>query len=147
MRSSNHRRLSTCLVVVGSVVLVACAVSPAGMRSGPRAERTQTAPDKMRTNSTRITNAYDIVHTLRPWMLMTRDETPLKGHGISSPGGSRALRVYVDDISIGGIDALRTVPGDAVVFIQWLSAIDATTRYGRGHMGGVIAVTTGASRR
>jgi hypothetical protein len=55
--------------------------------------------------------------------------------------------VYVDEISMGGVDVLRTIPKQAVARIQWLSAVDATTRYAGGHMGGVIAVTTGASRR
>jgi hypothetical protein len=79
-------------------------------------------------------------------MLVVRDRWRLVGAGAATPNDLRGIRVYVDDVNVGGVETLRNVPRDAVVLVQWLSAIDATTRYGTGHLSGVIAVTTGARR-
>jgi hypothetical protein len=97
--------------------------------------------------SLRVSNAYDIVHLLRPWMLTVRDRSRLLAPTAASPNDSRGIRVYVDDVSIGSVEVLRSVPSEVVVLVQWLSAIDATTRYGGGHLGSVIAVTTRAPRQ
>ena len=133
-------------MTLGALVILACGVSPVAMRSGRSPERTQIAFAELEPVSRRVTNPYDIVRTFRPWMLIVRDRSRLLAGGPSTPNDSRGIRVYVDDMSVGGTEVVRTIPRDGVAFIQWLSATDATTRYGGGHTGGVITVTTGARR-
>jgi outer membrane cobalamin receptor len=57
--------------------------------------------------------------------------------------GAEALpRVYVDNVSYGGIDALSNVQVSQIKEIRFVNARDATTQWGTGHMGGVILVIT-----
>jgi hypothetical protein len=48
----------------------------------------------------------------------------------------------VDGIRFGTAESLQRVRVIEVEFVRYLNARDATTRYGTGHAGGVIAVTT-----
>jgi hypothetical protein len=50
--------------------------------------------------------------------------------------------VYLNNLRLGTPDQLSTMPADGVTEVRWLSAIDATTRYGTGHAGGAILVFT-----
>jgi hypothetical protein len=47
-------------------------------------------------------------------------------------------RVFVDDRDFGTLESLRDFHLDSVLEIIYLSAGDATTRYGTGYPGGVI---------
>ena len=51
-------------------------------------------------------------------------------------------RVYLDDLFYGEIESLYNIPSNSIERIEYLGSLDATTRYGTGHMGGVIRVTT-----
>ncbi len=83
-------------------------------------------------------NALQIIQKLRPQMLRSR--------GMLSPGdaGSRATlpKVYVDNVAYGGIESLSNLNSSQIRQIQYVNANDATTRWGTGHVGGVILVTT-----
>ena len=50
--------------------------------------------------------------------------------------------IYVDGMWRGDLDELHTIAVEDVETIQFISAIDATTRYGTGHASGVIFLTT-----
>ena len=137
---------TTCLTTLLALSLGACAVSRISTGSVSASNRFQISPTDMTPISLRVSNAYDIVRLLRPWMLTVRDRSRLLVTSAASPNDANGIRVYVDDISLGGIDVLRDVPSNLVVLVEWVSAIDATTRYGGGHLGGVIAVTTRVPR-
>jgi hypothetical protein len=83
-------------------------------------------------------NALQIVQKLRPQML--------QGRGVSSPtdvnGETSRPKVYVDNVSYGDLGSLSNVIATQVLEIRYLNSRDATTRWGTGHMGGVILVTT-----
>ena len=49
--------------------------------------------------------------------------------------------VYVNDVRMGGPEALQNVGAEAVVAIRYLDAAQAA-RYGTGHQHGAILVTT-----
>jgi hypothetical protein len=70
----------------------------------------------------------------------------LRGRGPTSPTGVGAgemlPRVYVDDVSYGNINSLSNLNTNQIREIRFLSAQNATTRWGTGHMAGVILVTT-----
>jgi hypothetical protein len=85
------------------------------------------------------TNALQIVEQLRPQMLRSRGSSSL------TPGATSddALpRVYVDDISYGNVNSLSNLNSVSIREIRFIKAGDATTRWGTGHTGGVILVTT-----
>jgi hypothetical protein len=83
-------------------------------------------------------NALQVVQKLRPQML--------HGRGRFSPADSSEAstlpRVVVDDVAYGPIQNLANLNAIAVREIRFISAADATTRWGTGYPGGVILVTT-----
>jgi hypothetical protein len=83
-------------------------------------------------------NALQVVQKLRPQMLTTRGRfSPAD----SSDAGARP-RVVVDGVAIGQVENLVNVNAISVMEIRYISATDATTRFGTGYVGGVILVTT-----
>ena len=84
-----------------------------------------------------LINAYDLVSRLRPSMLRMRNQTA--GDASGSIMGPVA---YIDDIRLGDPELLRTVMRATVREIRYISATDATTRWGTGHSNGVVQVFT-----
>ena len=83
-------------------------------------------------------NALQIVQKLRPQMLATRGRfSPAD----SSDAGTRP-RVVVDGVGYGSIESLANVNAISVMEIRYISATDATTRFGTGYVGGAILITT-----
>ena len=89
-------------------------------------------------------NAYDLVKTLRPqWFRARGISTGMpdpSGGTVSDPGGG--IQVYVDGTRVGGLEELENIGTERVQEMRYLSANDATTRYGTGHTQGAIEVTT-----
>ena len=81
-------------------------------------------------------NVWDYIATARPHMLRDR--------GVGSFRDTAPVRaiVYLDDSMLGDIQVLKTMSLSSVKQIQYMSGADATTRYGMGHSGGVILLTT-----
>lgn len=74
-------------------------------------------------------NALEVVQNLRPAMMRPR------------PGGGPVM-LYLDDVKMMDLNGLSTVPSGRIREIRYISAQDATTRWGTGHASGVILVTT-----
>lgn len=87
--------------------------------------------------ASRDANAFDLIQRLRPNFLTYRGETSLS-KGRSSPYPT----VYLDGQEYGPIGSLRNIPASQISSIRLLRSWEATTRYGTGNMGGVIAITT-----
>ena len=66
----------------------------------------------------------------------------LEKRGTDSFYSSSEIRVYLDGNSLGGLDALSTIPLMSVVYIRHYDAVTATARWGLGHSQGVIFVST-----
>lgn len=79
--------------------------------------------------------AFDAVERLRPAFLR-RGRVNVQEDTKSFP------IVYLDDMKLGGIDELRRIRASQVARIEYLSAADATFRFGTGHTGGALLVTT-----
>lgn len=86
--------------------------------------------------ATQASDAYEVTRLLRPGWLAGRGPLSLR------PDVSPFPAVYVDDQRMGGLEWLRTIPAESVTEIRFVSAADATTRWGRGNAAGVILVTT-----
>ena len=81
--------------------------------------------------------AYEVIQKLRANFLSYRGETSLDRNK-SQPYPT----VYVDGQEYGPISSLRNIPASQVATIRLYRAWEATTKFGTGNMGGVIAITT-----
>lgn len=87
--------------------------------------------------------AYTMVQALRPQWLRSRGMAISAGQLNDEVVGGRILPVvYLDGTQWGDVRALDAIDSDSLERIEFMSAIDATTRYGTGHSGGVIHVRT-----
>lgn len=85
-------------------------------------------------------NAYDLVRALRPNWLSRRG-----AHSITQPQGD--VMVYYGSSRIGGTEALGTIDLQAIEYIEFLSASNATQRYGTNHTHGAIQITPRGTTR
>jgi len=83
-----------------------------------------------------VSTAYDIIKKLRGNWFSYRGKTSLIGTSNADP------TVYVDDQAYGPINSLRSIPASQVTQMRIYRSWEATTKYGTGNMGGVIAVAT-----
>jgi hypothetical protein len=81
--------------------------------------------------------AYEAIQRLRPNFLSYRGETSLDRNK-SQPYPT----VYVDGQEYGPLTSLRNIPASQVATIRLYRSWEATTKFGTGNMGGVIAITT-----
>ena len=88
--------------------------------------------------ASRAENAYDAVKLLRGNFLSYRGKTSLSRDSTSSS----LPTVYLDDQVFGPILTLRSIPAGQIFAIRLYRSWEATTKYGAGNMGGVIAVET-----
>jgi hypothetical protein len=114
----------------GLMVLVTGCASASGRSAGTS---DVIGPDEL--NTVRVATAYEVVERLRPVFLRGRGQTSLTGDPVYPI-------VYVDGMRQGGPEALRRVPSQDVGQIRYITARDATTRWGTGHAAGAIEVTT-----
>jgi hypothetical protein len=83
-------------------------------------------------------NLFEAVELLRPqWLRMRSDQS------VNRDGG---ILVYMDEIRLGNLDALRTVSPTDVQEMRRFNATAASQRWGPGHSEGVIQITTRALR-
>jgi hypothetical protein len=121
------------------LVLVSAGCGSAGLRQRYDAPAAKVG-DRLTASeiaSTRAITAYDAVVRLRPRYLQPRGFTSVQ------PFETAPVTVYLDGARWDGAEVLRTVRASDVVEIEHLSATAATTRYGLGHLGGVLVVKTG----
>ena len=117
------------------LLLLACAGQPRG--PAPRERNVITAEELMATH---VTSLYQAIQQIRPTFLHDR--------GYMSVYDARAQvpMVYVDNILMGDVDFLQSINTTEVAEVRKLSAEEATTRWGTGHIGGAIVVTTHSAR-
>ena len=84
-----------------------------------------------------VGSAYEVVRNLRPLWLAGR----------GSSGTLSQVRVYIDNAHAGGPDELKRLPAAQVAELTYLSAREATLRFGEGHGAGAILVRTGVAAR
>jgi hypothetical protein len=85
---------------------------------------------------TSATDAYEAVQRLRPEFLRGRGPTSVRDPNPTLPV------VFLDNTRLGGLQQLRNIPVQIIETIEYLSASDATTRWGTGYTGGAIEVRT-----
>ena len=87
--------------------------------------------------ASRAPTAFEVIQKLRANFLSYRGETSFDRQK-SQPYPT----VYVDGQEYGPIGTLRNIPASQVATIRLYRSWEATTKFGTGNMGGVIAITT-----
>lgn len=127
-------------LIRGASLLLLLALA-AACGSSPRLE---TGDMPRRSDSSRLTReevvasntstAFDAIRMLRPNWLRKR--------GAMSVTQPTEIKVYLDNVQIGGPGTLQNIPVSSVVSLQFLDAATATQRWGTGHPHGAILVST-----
>ena len=130
-----HR--SARFVVLVATLGWACSQTNSGGSPSPR--RSSVISQEEIVSST-ATTAYEVVRQLRSHWFQAR------GPDLITVGGRRGARVAVDNAMRGGHDELTGIDVNNVWEIHFISASDATTRWGVGVSGGIIEVITKARR-
>lgn len=132
------------VLAIGAFVTFA-SIAACGGGGGAGAAKTGASPARGSANvivdaeitSSGATNAMEAIQRLRPNMLRGRGSQGLEGGS-----NSDLIVVYVDGIKAGGLEALTPISAINVKEIRYLSAADATTRFGTGTPAGAILITT-----
>jgi len=88
-----------------------------------------------------VATAYEAVQTLRPrWLQGPRELSRMPARGDEShlsPG----ISVYINEVSVGGVDYLKDIAAATVLELRWLSAFEAASRFGPTEGQAAIVVT------
>ena len=147
MSSFSNRQRTLRVGATLSLILLGCAPPSSTARTAPQRPSNEIAKAEIEAEGLRFATAYDIVRALRPNMLAQ--------HGFARGPQSRAatwesstgIKVYLDGFRWGGVESLANIPASNVQEVRWLSAIDATIRFGTGNVAGAIAVTSRTGAR
>ena len=125
-------RATSPVLLAAALVAVGCASS--GESGGPsRSRNLITEAELMEVPHSSV---YEAVRALRPRWLQAR-----AGATFSSPARQTAM-VYIDGQLRGNLSELWSLLPGEVSEVRFMSASDATTRFGTNHIGGAIVVTT-----
>ena len=125
------------LVVLAATLGWGCSQTSSGGSLPPRRSNVISQEEIV---SSAATTAYEAVRQLRSQWLQAR------GPDLITVGGRTSARVAVDNVIRGGHDELTMFDVNDVWEIRFISASDATTRWGAGVSGGIIEVITKARR-
>jgi hypothetical protein len=117
-----------------ALMLSACSLNRKADDPGttPRTDRSFLVQSQMTDH--RFVTAYDAVESLRANWLRTR--------GADSFQNPSHVRVYLDNVSLGGVENLRSIVLTNVVYMRFYDAAAATSRWGLDHGSGAIYVST-----
>jgi hypothetical protein len=91
----------------------------------------------------KATNAYDLIATISPKMFTAHGAATTRGDQPTTQGRQALpVVVYVDNVKVGPVEDLKAIGKVDLKEIRYLSPRVATDRWGEGHPGGVIYVTT-----
>lgn len=122
-------RSSVIALVSLTMALGACASS--GTSSSP--SRSATVITAAELETVEELNAYEAVQRLRSNWLRTR--------GRVSMASQQGIQLYIDGIHRGYVSELVSIRANAVGQMRFLSAREATARFGTDHVDGAVLVT------
>jgi outer membrane cobalamin receptor len=116
-----------------TTAIVAC--TPPSVSSSEDARSQLITEDEI--EASRAPTAFDVIQKLHANFLSYHGETSFD-RSKSQPYPT----VYVDGQEFGPLSSLRSIPASQVATIRLYRSWEATTKFGTGNMGGVIAITT-----
>jgi hypothetical protein len=127
----------TVLAASFTLLAVACASSPSGGAASQRSTRaSRDVIGREELSQSTASNALDAIRQLRPQFLQGRGAVTL-GMGSAT---SNEPTVYLDEQRLGGLRELSAITISDVDEIRYLSASDATQRFGTGNASGAIVI-------
>lgn len=130
MERAWSRRALVALVVAMTLGSAGCASGGGSGRA--QGDRRTLGAEEMQASG--YQDAYSVVQALRPQWLSTR--------GTSSFNSAEAVRVYLDNSLMGGVETLRQIPVRSITSMRWMDGLEATNRWGLDHGLGAIMVFT-----
>lgn len=125
-------RANTPVFLVGALLTAGCASS--GESGGTGRDRNLiTQTELMEVPHSTI---YEAVRALRPRWLQARSGATLRSRE------PQTAMVYIDGQLRGGLAEMWNLLPTEVSELRYMSASDATTRFGTNHIGGAIVITT-----
>jgi hypothetical protein len=123
---------------LGGMMMYLAACAPATTRSFEASplsrDLTTLSYDEM--SAANVNDAYDAVARLRPQYLHRRGETSILLRS------QTFINVYIDNMKLGGVEALRGYPIQAIRAVRYFNAAEATYRWGTNNTGGAIQLVT-----
>jgi hypothetical protein len=122
-----------------NLLAAACAVIGACTSPGAQAARPATRNVILADDIARVgaTNALEAIQRLQPRMLAKQ-----RGPSSITFENQTQIAVYLDGTRFGGIETLSLIEATPILEIRFLSASEATFRFGTGNSGGAIVITT-----
>lgn len=146
-------KLMFAIMLVGALSTIrstpAIGQSSESARTRSRSVITTAEIEKFGTNG----SVHDLVHALRRAWLNVHDmslrETPrltaVPGREAHvTPAEDATLMIYLDNVKVGGIEELRSLPIAGALEVRYFTAAQAMRRWGSGHEHGAIEVITSA---
>lgn len=124
------------LLLLPLLSVAGCASSGDGDRNRPSAAHNAITLEMIDDIAASVQDAYAVVDRLRPRWLRSRGSMSIRHPQPTYPV------VYVDGQRYGELDSLRTLSVQYLSSLQFISAPQATTRFGTGHAGGAILIVT-----
>lgn len=89
-----------------------------------------------------LTNAYDVIKSLRPKFLRTRPSTIAGNYdrGLARDNPNEPV-LYVNGTRREGLRDLRDIPAATIEEVRFLYPNEAVTQYGSGHEVGALLIT------
>jgi hypothetical protein len=119
---------------------VALVTSAAAAQSKPKSSSTLITAEEIERARPNVGNAFDVVQSLRPRWLRTREMVQLPGSAFN--GGSDAqmsqVHVYMDDRDKGDVDFLKTIPAELVYTLKFMSMTEVGARFGPSRGPGIV---------
>ena len=147
MFTPRSQHLTLRLGALISLTLLGCAPPSASARARQPKNLYEIGQTEIEAESIRGGSAYDLVSRLRPSMLVSHARPAGPQSRSQTWEANSSIKVYLDGFRYGGVESLATIPASNVVEVRWLSAMDATTRFGTGNTAGAIAVTSRSGRQ
>ena len=117
-----------------TVVVAACA--PVTTTSTRGFSRNPSVLSRTEWSGKNVSTAFEAIEQLRPQFFRSRGETSILLRFETQTS------VYLDNIRLGGLETLRDVPISGIQSIRYLSASEATNRWGANQTGGAIQLVS-----
>lgn len=124
-------------------VLAGCGASRSAEEGGPRRQANVLSAEEIQ-NEARSLHAFDLIRALRPNWLHVGGPQSLGRPSGGTPTGPQVYQpmVYLDGSRMGPPEMLRQILAASVQEARFLSATEASSRFGYDHLGGAILITT-----
>lgn len=121
------------ILIAGTILFTAGCAARSEAGGTPGATQSQITAAEIRDSGT--TNAYDLIQKLRPQYLRVRGRSSINQ-------SADRVSVYMDNVELGGVEALRTIATNTIARVEYVRGPDTSARFGLDRGAGVIHVIT-----